>query len=94
MKQLIPFLLLCAACAPLAPPSAVPPGPALPVDDSCGATPYGYLIGEPATALERVLILRPVRVLRPGDAMTMDFNPERMNFLIDEGDRIARITCG
>ena len=93
------FLLLAlalSACAPLAlPPQAgVEPGPAMPAADTCGAGPYAGLIGQPATALERVLILRQVRVIRPGDAVTMDFREDRINFLIDGSERIARITCG
>lgn len=73
-----------------------PPGPVVPPTetDSCGAAQYAGLIGQDATALERVLILGQVRVIRPGDAVTMDYRPERINFEIDAGERIARITCG
>ena len=52
------------------------------------------LIGQDATALERVLIMGKVRVLRPGQAMTMDYWPDRINFMIDGDNRIERITCG
>ena len=73
---------------------AIPPGPPLPEVDTCGAAPHPTLIGQPATALERVLILRPVRVIRPGMAVTQDFRPDRINFDIDGMGRVARIWCG
>jgi hypothetical protein len=92
-------LLALAACAPQGPgtPGAAPPaGPALPDPgaDSCGAAARAALIGQPATALERVYILGPVRVIRPGDAVTMDFVERRINFDLDAADRIVRIFCG
>ena len=99
-------LLGLAACAapPAAPPSAadlpgvpgVPDGPALPRPeaDTCRAALRGNLIGQPVTALERVYILGPVRILRPGDAMTRDYLAPRINFALDPADRILRIFCG
>lgn len=95
MKNLFAPLALCAlmACettsiAPSAPP--LPPADA----DTCNGLQYGSLIGQDATALERVLILGQVRVIRPDMAVTMDFRPERLNFNIDDANRIARIFCG
>ena len=87
MKRAL-FLMMLAACtqAEISDP--------LPEDDTCNAAPRAALIGEDATALERVLIMEKVRVLRPGDAMTMDYWPDRINFMIDGDNRIARITCG
>ncbi len=87
MKRAL-FLILLAACA-----EAEISDP-LPVNDTCNAAAYGNLISQDATALERVLIMGKVRVLRPGDAMTMDYWPDRINFMIDDGNRIAQITCG
>ena len=87
MKRLF-VLLLCAACTPSAPP--VPEG----VNDTCNAAAYAGLIGQRDTALERVLILAPVRVVRPNTAVTMDFLADRINFIIDEANTIARIQCG
>jgi hypothetical protein len=94
-------LLALSACAPTAPgtPGAAPPGagqPALPAPgaDTCNAATRAALIGQPATALERVYILGPVRLIRPGDAVTMDFVERRINFDLDATDRIVRIFCG
>jgi hypothetical protein len=98
MRVTLGILALCAlaACStrpsftPLAPVDPVPVG----VADTCGAAPYGYLIGQDATALERVLILRQVRVIRPSDAVTEDFRPVRINFNIGADESIRTITCG
>ena len=93
MRPFILLLLLVAACGPM---PRTPSGPALPPpgEDSCNAGARVSLVGQEATALERVLILGQVRVLRPGTAMTMDFRPDRLNFEVDETGRIARIFCG
>ncbi len=93
MRLAVLALPLLAACA--VPPSS-PPGPAVPPPDrdSCSAAPLARLIGQDATALERELILRQVRVIRPGDAITEDFRPDRINFDIGPDGTIARIWCG
>ena len=62
--------------------------------DTCGSAPYTYLIGEDATALERVLILRQVRVIWPEDAVEQNVRPERINFYISPNAVIQSITCG
>ena len=90
MKRLAPVILL-AACAVAEP--AFPPVP-LGESDTCNAGQYVELVGQDATALERVLLLGKVRVIRPDQAVTMDFMPDRINFRIDETNRIAAITCG
>ncbi len=98
MKQvlmLIAVIALAGCDTGLSPtPPSAPPLPATPQDDTCGATAYAGLIGQDATALERVLIMRPVRVIRPGMAVTMDFSPSRINFEISQEEKISRIYCG
>jgi len=81
-----------AACGTLdySVPPRVPPQGA----DNCGAGDHAGLVGLDATALEQVLILGPVRVIRPGDAVTMDQRPGRINFVVSEAGRIERISCG
>ncbi len=34
------------------------------------------------------------RVLKPGDAATMDFNPRRLNIHVDPGGVIIKVACG
>jgi len=87
---------LLAACAPTLGPNSLPPVPPdpLPGADTCGRADVAGLIGQDATSLERVLIMREVRVIRPGDAVTADLRPGRINFEIDRANRIAVIRCG
>jgi hypothetical protein len=89
-------LSACAATEPAAPQTGTPAGPALPAPgaDTCGATARAGLIGQPATALERVYILGPVRLIRPNDAITKDELAGRINFGLDAFDRIVTISCG
>lgn len=79
---------LLVACTTTQPP--LPPT----LEDTCNAGEYANLIGQDATALEKVLILGMVRVVRPGDMVTQDYRPERINFGIDASNRISDISCG
>ena len=73
-----------------------PPMPAVPSaeEDTCNGSQYANLVGQPESALERVLILREVRIIRPGMMVTMDHRPTRLNFVIGESRNIERIYCG
>jgi hypothetical protein len=64
------------------------------IENSCDGERFGPLVGQDGTALERVLILGQVRIIRPGTVAAQDFRPERINFEIGTDGRIARITCG
>ena len=93
MKRLV-LLFLLVACGPTQP--QINGQPILPTEeqDTCGARTYANLIGQPTTALEKVLILGRVRLIRPMTAVTMDFVSERINFGIDGSETIKSITCG
>ena len=78
-------------------PSAPPPVAAAPTPaaDTCGARPLQSLIGHPRT--EVPVPLRPARqrVLCTTCPMTMDFNPDRLNFLFDATTGLIKeIRCG
>ena len=91
--RMVPLaLMFLAACA--AGPEFHAPLVPEPSDDSCRAGIHAGLIGQPVTALEKVLILDRVRIIRPNSAVTMDFVPERINFDLDDADVIRRIWCG
>lgn len=89
MKRMIIFAAL-AGCTVAPDPAPLPPQ----IEDTCGAARFADLIGQDATALERRLLLGQVRVIRPGDAVTMDFRPERINFKIADDETIQQIDCG
>lgn len=100
--------LALAGCQnlPGTPRAAPEPLPPMPVQDSCGAAPYGYLVGQAGVALERVLILRQVRILRDMPAPAGPVRAERINFHLQslpqadnapptrQDSRIAAISCG
>ena len=99
MRLILALPLVLAACVstPAAPTGpVVPPSGSYPtgLDNTCDGERYGPLVGQDATALERVLIMGLVRVVRPGSVVTQDYRPERINFEIGADNRIARITCG
>ena len=94
-----PFALLIplglAACIEIeSPPYPGDIPPPLPPEDSCGAPDLQFLRGQPETALQTMKFGVPVRIIRPGMAVTMDYNPTRLNIEIDETGEIFRISCG
>ena len=92
IKRIAPVILLLSACAQPPLPGLPPVGPV--TEDTCGSAQYANLIGQDATALERVLLMGPVRVIRPEMGVTMDYSAARINFAVDAGNRITGITCG
>jgi len=84
-------IVVLAACQPVETPTQARDliDPA-----TCGADQYMGLVGQDVTALEKVLILGKVRVIRPDDIVTMDFRPDRINFMIGPDERIREVRCG
>ena len=60
---------------------------------NCGAEALQDLLGEPEAALDRIDLPSTARILRPGDAIALDFSPDRLTIDIDEIGRISSITC-
>ncbi|MDP3198143.1 I78 family peptidase inhibitor [Tabrizicola sp.] len=84
-------------CAPLLLSACVmEPVPTPPVDNlaSCGADRLQYLVGRPGVVLDGMRFSQDVRVIQYGMAVTMDYNPTRLNFWLDRRDVIERVTCG
>lgn len=82
----LPFLAL-AACTEDTLPATTEPGA-----DTCGAAEVEPLIGQPITSYEAPPG-KAVRIIRPGDPVTMDFRPDRLNISLDETDRIVAVEC-
>lgn len=81
-------------CNPEATP-AFPPAPA----GECAAAEFQRHVGAELTPALRAEITarqgdRRVRFIGPGDAVTQDFRPDRLNVTLDERNRIARLGCG
>lgn len=83
-------LVVAGAC------TAPPERPELPrvALGTCGADRYQSLTGQPASVLERTLIMQHLRIIGHGDAITKDLRPDRLNFWLDKGRRIERVDCG
>ncbi|CTQ32636.1 I78 family peptidase inhibitor [Jannaschia rubra] len=79
----LPVLALLAACRTDA---AEPP-------DGCGAGHLQSFVGQ-ALADVTLPADRTTRVVRPDQAVTLDHRPDRLNVLLDDGDRIERVYCG
>jgi hypothetical protein len=84
---------------------AVTPGaePEVPVHGdaggSCNAKAAQALVGRPADnnlgfEAQRLTGARTIRWLRPGDVVTMEYSPSRLNIHLDERHRVSRINCG
>ena len=67
-----------------------------PVDqaDACHASELQYLVGQPGAVLHGMRFSQEVRVIAYGMAVTMDYNPARLNILLDRQDVIERVSCG
>lgn len=94
MRLAILAALAVAACAP-----AQAPGGAGPVAGQCDAARLGTLVGRAFTDSLRAEALRrsgarTARVIRPGDAVTMDYRADRLNIHLTARDRVERFACG
>lgn len=96
-------LSACASAPPPPPPPAPPPPvvqappPApLPVCDAAGAQ---FAVGQGATpALEAAVRHRAnaaaVRLLKPGQMVTQEFDASRVNLELDARNRVKAVRCG
>lgn len=87
-------LLGLAACA-----SQMPPPPNVPIETQCVAGAGAWAIGRAPTdqVVEQVRIdtrSNSVRVIHPGDAVTMDYRGDRVNIKVNERNAIVGVSCG
>lgn len=65
----------------------------------CNANALGGLVGRAAsrelgTEAMRAANARTIRWIQPGQAVTMDYRPDRLNIALDAQNRVERLTCG
>ena len=90
--------------SPAPPPTAQPAPPSEsakpePAADECGASKLGSYLGQPSAAdtmarIKQTIGHDRIRTINPGDAVTMDFRPDRLNVEVGEDGRIKRLRCG
>jgi hypothetical protein len=90
----VALMLTVAGCTTMP-----PPGPAQQPVGVCDADPVAWAIGNAASpeVVERAQWeshSRDVRVIEPGQAVTMDFRAERLNLYVNERGAITRVACG
>ena len=86
MRHLILALPLVAmGCVPVVPPAESA--------DACGATGYASLVGTNIAAVTLPAGLN-MRIIGPGDVVTMDLRLDRLNFETDAAGVITRVYCG
>ena len=95
--------LALAGTLSLAACSTVPPvdtgGPYPPLEMQCDAERARWAIGREATPdiveeIRAATQSRDVRVIHPGQAVTMDFSTVRVNIHVNERNAITGVTCG
>jgi hypothetical protein len=91
----VPLLALAACMSPGAAPAPAEPA----VAGRCNAQPAQLVIGRMAdAALETEARnrsgARTVRVLKPDQIVTMEFNAERLNLHVDLTGKVTRVNCG
>lgn len=63
--------------------------------DTCDARAQRSLIGRTVDDRASLTLAAPkVRLIDPGDAVTQDHQPDRLNIEFDEAGRITRVYCG
>lgn len=73
--------------------------PAAKGDGRCDAEPVQNLVDQRLTTelAEKARVksgAEYLRVTHPNQAVTMDYNPQRLNIDIDDDDSIIRVSCG
>jgi len=86
-------VFVLAACAT---PQPADPQIDTPVlgEGGCDAEMLGYLVGQQIGEIDTTTLPQPMRIIRPGMAVTMDYRTDRMNIELDEHDRVLRVYCG
>jgi len=91
-------LAAAAGCAAPAPPAAPEPSAAA-AQGRCQAEAVQSLVGQQLSSVlmeeaRKTSGAGSARVLRPGQAVTMEFNPSRVNVEVNRRDVVTAIRCG
>jgi hypothetical protein len=76
------------------PPDATTPPADPAATDTCNMAQYTVLIGKPATDPAMPAPSPTVRIIHPGDQVTMDFQAARLNIEVDASGNVSAVRCG
>ncbi|WP_159976066.1 MULTISPECIES: I78 family peptidase inhibitor [unclassified Novosphingobium] len=86
------------ACSAQTPPPEASAPPATEMEPGCGADQLAGYVGRKASddVIASITAWRgdkPIRVLKPDSAMTMDYRPDRLNIAVDAKGIITGLSC-
>ncbi len=89
-------LTACASTTPLQPASG---GPQVSGDGTCHADRVAWAVGKQADEQTMKAVWKQsgsglIRPIAPGQAVTRDFRPDRINVHLDAGNVITKVDCG
>lgn len=84
---------LLSACVAVPPPAVVVVPDATLPGDACNSAAYQQYVGERSPAIT-LPAGTTVRHFRTGDPLTMDNDPQRINFEYNRSGTLVRVTCG
>ena len=90
----VPALIALAALAGCEPGVGGTEGSYRPVEDACGAAGLQMWVGQPLSGLAALPLDQPMRVLKPGQIMTLEYQENRLSVTTDDAGTITRLTCG
>jgi hypothetical protein len=61
--------------------------------DICGASHYRDLLGKSVSQIDRDGLPPHARIIRPGEMVTQDFMPERLNIRVGPDGKVASLQC-
>ncbi|WP_068119318.1 I78 family peptidase inhibitor [Tropicimonas marinistellae] len=62
--------------------------------DTCKLEEVQQYRGQSAAAVEGAGLTMPYRVIGPSDIVTQEYNPTRVNFFVNTGGTVDRVSCG
>lgn len=87
-------LALLAACATVADDGSTDEVVDLSGGRECPAARFQMLVGQLRGEIDASTLPVPYRIYGRGEAVTMDYRPERMNVVIGNNGRVERVACG
>ena len=87
-------LTACATTASTTTPDPERPIISEPGMQSCAAAAYQVLVGQPVGGVHTDSLPQPHRVYGPGDMITEDYSPGRLNIVVGDDGVIKEVKCG